>query len=99
MFDLADLYKAEYAIPAAFDAAATIEAEGGDDIGGVTRRAVRDAVHAGNLLARCCSDIQTLLLPGSQGDAEEWDSDVVELWDRKGNVAAGISYVDEEPPW
>lgn len=99
VFDLADLYKAEYAIPAAFDAAALIAAEGGDDIGAVTRRAVRDAVHAGNLLARCCSDIYELLAPDHEGDAEEWDSDVVELWDRKGNLAAGISYADEDPPW
>lgn len=100
VFDLADLYKAEYAIPAAFDAAAACEEEGSDDIGGITRRAVRDAVHAGNLLTRCCADIYALLLPDSHGDAEEWDSDVVELWDRKGNLAAGISYTDDEdPPW
>ncbi|MEG8182997.1 type I-E CRISPR-associated endonuclease Cas1 [Nocardia terpenica] len=95
VFDLADLYKAEFAIPVAFDTAA----EGGDDIPGATRRAVRDAVHAGNLLERCCKDIHALLLPDEPDAAQLWDTDVVELWDRKGNVAAGISYDDEELPW
>ncbi|MFI9410166.1 type I-E CRISPR-associated endonuclease Cas1e [Nocardia gamkensis] len=95
VFDLADLYKAEFAIPAAFDAAA----EGGDDVPAATRRAVRDAVHSGRLLERCCSDIYALLLPEEPDGAAEWDTDVVELWDRKGNVAGGISYGDEDLPW
>ncbi|WP_040797733.1 type I-E CRISPR-associated endonuclease Cas1e [Nocardia higoensis] len=96
VFDLADLYKADFAIPAAFDAAA----EGGDDIPSVTRRAVRDAVHAGRLLERCCADVYALLLPEESDGAAEWDTDIVELWDRKGNVAGGISYSDEEEvPW
>lgn len=96
VFDLADLYKAEFAIPVAFDVAA----EGSDDIPAATRRAVRDAVHAGGLLGRCCTDIHTLLLPDEPGAAEAWDADVVELWDRKGNVAGGVSYDDdEEVPW
>ncbi|MEV6274875.1 type I-E CRISPR-associated endonuclease Cas1e [Nocardia sp. NPDC051832] len=95
VFDLADLYKAEYAIPVAFDVAA----ESPDDIGAVTRRSVRDAVHAGGLLGRCCTDIHTLLLPDEPEAADTWDSDVVELWDRKGNVAGGISYDEQELPW
>lgn len=95
VFDLADLYKADYAIPAAFDAAA----EGGDDIPGATRRAVRDAIHTGHLLERCCADIYALLLPDEPDGAAEWDTDVVELWDRKGNVAGGISYESEDVPW
>lgn len=96
VFDLADLYKAEFAIPAAFDAAA----EGGDDVPAATRRAVRDAVHVGRLLERCCTDIYTLLMPDQADGVEEWDTDIVELWDRKGNVAGGTSYTsDEEVPW
>ncbi|MGW0252082.1 type I-E CRISPR-associated endonuclease Cas1e [Nocardia goodfellowii] len=95
VFDLADLYKAEYAIPIAFD----IAAEAPDDIGAVTRRAVRDAVHAGGLLGRCCKDIHALLLPDEPDAAQGWDADVVELWDRKGNVAGGISYDEDEVPW
>ncbi|MFI2560950.1 type I-E CRISPR-associated endonuclease Cas1e [Nocardia farcinica] len=95
VFDLADLYKAEFAIPPAFDAVA----EGGDDIPAATRRAVRDAIHAGHLLERCCSDIYALLLPDEPDGAAEWDTDIVELWDRKGNVAGGTSYSDEDVPW
>ncbi|WP_306361310.1 type I-E CRISPR-associated endonuclease Cas1e [Nocardia sp. CC227C] len=95
VFDLADLYKAEYAIPIAFD----IAAEAPDDIGAATRRAVRDAVHAGGLLTRCCRDIHTLLLPDEPDAGDSWDADVVELWDRAGNLAAGTSYDDEEVPW
>ncbi|MFF0541993.1 type I-E CRISPR-associated endonuclease Cas1e [Nocardia thailandica] len=97
VFDLADLYKAEFAIPPAFDAVA----EGSDDIPATTRRAVRDAVHAGKLLERCCADIHRLLLPDEPSTDIEWDTDVVELWDRKGNVAGGISYSedDEDVPW
>ncbi|MGF6889514.1 CRISPR-associated protein Cas1 [Nocardia sp. GAS34] len=93
VFDLADLYKAEFAIPIAFDVAA----QPTDDIPSTTRRAVRDAVHANGLLARCCKDIHTLLLPGEPDAAHVWDTDIVELWDRTGNVAAGISYEDEVP--
>ncbi|MGV9680365.1 CRISPR-associated endonuclease Cas1 [Nocardia sp. NPDC003482] len=96
VFDLADLYKADYAIPVAFD----VVSEGAEDIPAATRRAVRDAVHAGNLLERCCKDIHALLLPDQPDAAEQWDTDVVELWDRKGTVAGGISYTDEdEVPW
>ncbi|WP_280502407.1 type I-E CRISPR-associated endonuclease Cas1e [Nocardia farcinica] len=96
VFDLADLYKADFAVPAAFDAAA----EGGDDIPSTTRRAVRDAVHAGRLLERCCADVYALLLPDEPDGAAEWDTDIVELWDRRGNVAGGVSYGDEKDvPW
>ncbi|WP_338760712.1 type I-E CRISPR-associated endonuclease Cas1e [Nocardia vulneris] len=95
VFDLADLYKAEFAIPVAFD----IAAEEPDDIGSATRRAVRDTIHAAGLLHRCCKDIHALLIPDEPDLADRWDTDVVELWDRKGNVAGGISYADEELPW
>ncbi|MCX4097896.1 type I-E CRISPR-associated endonuclease Cas1e [Nocardia sp. alder85J] len=95
VFDLADLYKAEYAIPIAFD----IAADDVDDIPSATRRAVRDAIHAGGLLGRCSKDIHTLLLPDEPDAADTWDADIVELWDRSGNVTAGISYDDEEVPW
>lgn len=95
VFDLADLYKAEFAIPVAFD----IAAQGHDDIPAATRRAVRDVVHAGGLLNRICTDIHALLLPDEPDAADAWEADVVELWDRQGNVASGISYDDEELPW
>lgn len=90
VFDIADLYKAEIAIPVAFDVAATES----DDIPADTRRAVRDAVRDGSILARCSRDIHRLLLPDADDPLdEEWDTDVVSLWDdRHGQVASGVSY-------
>lgn len=88
VYDIADLYKAEVAIPVAFEVA-TRDPE---DIGAEVRRAVRDAVHDGKLLVRCTKDIRELLMPDeSQPDEGDWD--VVHLWDggaRK--VASGVSY-------
>ncbi|WP_445401144.1 type I-E CRISPR-associated endonuclease Cas1e [Streptomyces sp. LE64] len=57
VMDVADLYKVEAAIPAAFDAAA----EGPEDVAGRTRRALRDRIHATGLLERCVGDVQSLL--------------------------------------
>lgn len=97
VFDIADLYKAEVAIPVAF----AVTAREPGDIGGETRRAVRDAVHDGKILTRCAHDIRSLLLPDEPDDSTE-DWDVVELWDTGGQrVAGGTSYDDGEVdvPW
>ncbi|WP_312721492.1 type I-E CRISPR-associated endonuclease Cas1e [Mobilicoccus sp.] len=96
VYDIADLYKAEVAIPVAFEVASRSP----EDVGGETRRAVRDAVHDGKLLERCARDIRALLLPGEDDDVDvTWD--VVQLWDggdRK--VAGGTSYgAEEDVPW
>ncbi|AUH69605.1 MULTISPECIES: type I-E CRISPR-associated endonuclease Cas1e [Gordonia] len=105
VYDIADLYKADITIPVAFDVAETIEREDlpEDDVGGITRRAVRDAVKSGAILTRCVRDIHTLLLPGDdRGDAREDYADVIELWDdRQGNVVGGTNFAPEdmEPPW
>ena len=94
VYDIADLYKAEVAIPVAFDVAA----RGADDIPAETRRSVRDAVRDGRLLDRCARDIRRLLLPDSDEDGQEWN--VVQLWDG-GNrsVSGGTAYADEDVPW
>lgn len=96
VFDIADLYKAELAIPIAFQIAA-IES---DDVPGDTRRAVRDAVKDGKILQRCTRDIRHLLLPDDP-DAAADDWDVVQLWDvSRGNVAGGTGYGEEwEVEW
>lgn len=106
VYDIADLYKADAAIPIAFDVAA--DYPDGDDpgeVGGETRRAVRDHIRGTKLLERCVRDICTLLLPESitDGATEEnlW-ADVVTLWDPSGrSVAAGSNYDhdSEEVPW
>lgn len=94
VYDIADLYKAEVAIPIAFDVAA----QDPDDVPAVTRRAVRDAVHDGRILERCVRDIRRLLLPDADDAEQEWN--VVRLWDGGARtVAGGTAYDDAEPPW
>ncbi|MGJ3509026.1 type I-E CRISPR-associated endonuclease Cas1e [Enemella sp. A6] len=85
VYDLADLYKAEVTIPIAFN----VVAEGSLDVSGDTRRQVRDAMRASDLLRRCVTDLRRLLLP----DADPIDVDIIRLWDeRAGSVAGGVDY-------
>lgn len=97
VFDIADLYKAEIAIPVAFEVAAA--SDGVADIGVETRRAVRDRMRGGTFLEACVRDIKALLLDGEEDvtayGPEAFDADVVMLWDDNGRrVAAGTSYDD-----
>ena len=97
VFDVADLYKAEIAIPVAFDIAASDVA----DIGAETRRAIRDRLKGGAFLETCVRDIKTLLLDDDQNVTEygsdAFDADVVMLWDDNGRrVAAGTAYADAD---
>lgn len=99
VYDIADLYKAEITIPVAFDIAANQSI----DIGGDTRRAVRDRVHDGDILHRCVRDIRALLLtPAAAGPVEdEWldeepPTDVVNLWDDSGlELPSGHNYSND----
>lgn len=100
VFDIADLYKAEVAIPVAFDVAV----EESDDVPGLTRRLVRDRIHHGNLISRCAKDVSKLLIEDGEDDVSEDDSygDVVHLWDgNDGAVASGQSWNDPsmDVPW
>lgn len=90
VFDIADLYKAEYAIPCAFEVAAGSFT----DIGSETRRAMRDRFHDGALLERCARDIRHLLTGGSGPDSESPEDDgVVLLWDGgERQVSGGTNY-------
>lgn len=94
VLDVADLYKTDLAIPAAFDAAA----EGPEDIAARTRRALRDRINQTRLLDRCVDDIKTLLGYGS--DRHSTDNspsrDIVTLQsDHDTHVDAGRNYSDE----
>lgn len=62
VYDVADLYKAEYVIPLAFE----IASRNPEDIGSEMRRAVRDKIAATHLLKRMVQDINTLLM-GEEG--------------------------------
>lgn len=85
VLDIADLYKAEYTIPLAFDLAAQGRVNERD-----ARTAFRDKVADGRLMARIVRDIKTLLL----GEESEFrDADVNELWDEKiGSVRGGLNW-------
>lgn len=98
VYDIADLYKAEVTVPVAFACAA--RANAGDilleDLGSVTRRAVRDAVTDGKILARCARDIRSLLLPDQQVDPETLEVDEVALWgDTSENLVGGSNFADD----
>ncbi|EGX58180.1 putative CRISPR-associated Cas1 family protein [Streptomyces zinciresistens K42] len=87
VLDVADLYKTDIGIPLAFDVAA----EGPEDIGPRTRRALRDRINTTNLLDRCVHDIQALLAPDGLGLSD--DGDRVSLQsDRGAEVAAGRNH-------
>ena len=93
VLDIADLYKAEYTIPLAFDLAAAGRLEERD-----VRIAFRDRVADGHLMARVIRDIKDLLL-GEGHDVP--DNDALHLWDEfDGHVAGGTNWaVDYADGW
>lgn len=89
VLDIADLYKAEYTIPLAFDLVAAGLAEERD-----ARVALRDRIAETRLLGRIVSDILELL--ATEDSTEETDEST-RLWDEKtGSVAAGINWADSD---
>lgn len=88
VLDIADLYKAEYTIPLAFDLAARGHITERD-----ARTAFRDKVADGRLMGRIIRDIKDLLL----GDGREIsDVDDNHLWDDKyGAVPGGINWASQ----
>lgn len=92
VFDVADLYKMDVAVPTAF----RVVAAGTGDVGGDVRRAMRDAMHSANLLSRCAEDIHEVLGTGGARD-EDFEADVIELWDLRATVAGGQNYADDVP--
>jgi|SRR5947207_980632 len=87
VYDVADLYKAEVTIPAAF----AIAGAGGGDLEGRTRRAVRDVIAGERLLGRIAGDVKQLL-----GTPEEPQRAVAELWEPGGTVAGGTAYGQDD---
>ncbi|MGW2055545.1 type I-E CRISPR-associated endonuclease Cas1e [Streptomyces sp. NPDC001840] len=95
VLDIADLYKTEIGIPLAFDVAA----EGEEDVGPRTRRALRDRINETGLLNRCVDDIKQLLLPNGteRGGDPLGEADRVSLQtDGDREVAAGRNYGDAD---
>lgn len=88
VLDIADLYKAEYTIPLAFDLAAMGLTSERD-----ARTAFRDRVADGKLMSRIVRDIKALLLDGA---TETSDQDANELWDDEaGSVPGGINWAND----
>lgn len=86
VYDIADLYKAEVTIPIAFEVAA----KDVEDVGGETRRRVRDVLKEGHVLERMVHDIKWLL---NDDCTEEDYQSTLYLWDNvDGNHEHGVSY-------
>lgn len=103
VYDIADLYKADLTIPAAFQAAA----EGDQQIERRLRTALRDCFRQSRLLDRIVPDIEDCLAidrPGVQAVATQqpdFDGDGAapgQLWDPGGNVEGGTDHSAEAPP-
>ena len=96
VYDIADLYKADLAIPAAFAAAA-----GAEDVESRVRRECRDAFHRARLLGRIVADIQYVLAEVPAGEAA-FDADAAlpgGLWDPElGEISGGVNRAEEEEP-
>ena len=88
VYDIADLYKAEVTIPLSFD----IASKHTEQIGPISRRAVRDQIFEMKVLERSVKDIR-LLLGKVDTTEEQLDVDVVSLWDyQSGVLEAGKNY-------
>lgn len=99
VYDVADLYKADLAIPLAFQAAA----QGDQDLERRVRHACRDLFYSERLLGRIVPDLQQLLgIPIQEEDDTPWDDDEAlpgGLWSPgEGLVAGGVNYGDEAEP-
>lgn len=95
VYDIADLYKMEVAVPTAFEVVATDPV----DVVAACRLAMRDTFRRTRLLKQVVRDINDLL-GGSDDEPVDWD--VVELWDGSDRtVAAGKSWDPEflDVPW
>jgi CRISPR-associated protein Cas1 len=91
VYDVADLYKAQVTIPIAFQVAS--EYKKGDDVGGITRRKVRDAFADGKILETIVDDLQDLL---QIEEAERLTAETMSLWgDKDELVAYGVNYSED----
>ncbi len=97
VYDIADLYKAEFTIPVAFEVAAS-----GGSAATQARRMLRDRLSGRGLLPRLCRDVRALLFPSDGEEApSELEGDVVYLWDEmRESVQGGVNYAnDVAVPW
>lgn len=89
VYDIADLYKAEIAIPAAFDAVA--REEGQPSV--VVRRIVRDAVVEKRLMQRMVRDLKHVM---NVSDGEFFSDAELLLWSELEVIASGVNWAEHE---
>lgn len=89
VYDIADLYKAEIAIPAAFDCVADPQG----NLSSAVRRAVRDKVVEGRLMQRMVRDLLSLM--NIPDDEQVSDAELM-LWSELEVIAAGVNWADAE---
>lgn len=87
VYDMADLYKAEISIPAAFDAVASESADPVSE----ARRAVRDRIVSARLMPRMVKDLYTLF--DLEPDLEFSEADLL-LWSELEAVPSGANWAD-----
>lgn len=103
VYDVADIYKTETSMPAAFRA---VQSEA-VDVERAARHALRDEFHSSRLLGRIVDDLHALfdLTDEDAADAAaaldlHIDADLARpggLWDVDGSVTGGHNYADDEP--
>jgi len=97
VYDVADLYKVELAIPAAFDAAGGEESE----LERAVRRRMRDAFWRNGLIQRITRDLLALLGEGLEDEAIlhrlRDGRELLRLWDPdEGEFPSGVNYGGDE---
>lgn len=97
VYDVGDLYKTDFTLPAAFLAASEPGASG-KTLEARVRHACRNAFRVTNVLARIVPDIQYALGEKSIEKVTRYDDPddpPGDLWDPAGNVAGGVSFEQE----
>lgn len=89
VYDIADLYKAEIAIPAAFDAVASAQGNPSTTV----RRIVRDAVVEKRLMQRMVRDLKFVM---NVSDEESFYDAELLLWSELEVIASGVNWADKE---
>ena len=90
VYDIADLYKAEYTIPLAFKLASEVTED--EDIGRLARLRLRDKCVDGKLMKKIVKDLQYLMEINPEDDIK---METINLWDEKGKlVKYGVNYTE-----
>ena len=90
VYDIADLYKAEYTILLAFKLASEVTED--EDIGRLARLRLRDKCVDGKLMKKIVKDLQYLMEINPEDDIK---IETINLWDEKGKlVKYGVNYTE-----